>query len=40
MWVSVATFAEERVVPDPVPLLMAGEEIALVSHEEAEVRHC
>lgn len=36
--VSVATFSEERIVLNPV--LTAGEEIALVSHKERELRHC
>lgn len=36
--VSVATFSEERIVLNP--LLTAGEEIALVSHKERELRHC
>lgn len=36
--VSVAAFSEKWIVLNPV--LMAGEEIALVSHRERELRHC
>lgn len=40
MQVAVAAFSEGAVVPQRVPILTAGEEIALVSHQEAEVRLC